>query len=113
MKNTRKGVINVDRFGEELTVIFGSSASKISHAFVAYRPRLERIPKEAESNSLLRTVVTLTTDGHVECQPWTVRPAGSERCRVNQVNIALFAFQVNDLEPTEPAAPDTSPKWSL
>ena len=112
VKNTRKGVVNVNRFRNELTIIFGESASKIDQAFVAYRPRLARIPTEAESKPLLRTVVTLSGDGHIDCQPWSIRPAGAERSRVHQVNIALLAFRVNDLEPTEPVEPDISPKWS-
>ena len=92
VKNTRKGVVNVERFRSELITIFGKKGQEICHAFVAYRPRLERMPPDADTNPYLRSVASLTEDGVFHVSPWGTRNAGAVRRPVSQVNICLFAF---------------------
>ncbi|CAL1152848.1 unnamed protein product [Cladocopium goreaui] len=92
VKNTRKGVVNVDRFRNELVQLFGSRASECTHAYVAYRPRLERIPEDADKQPYLRSIATLTSEGEMSIQPWNTRAAGSEKARVVQTNIALYVY---------------------
>ena len=46
-KNTKKGMVDIQEMKESLKTIFGGTTSaEITHAFIAYRPRLERIPKK-------------------------------------------------------------------
>ena len=92
VKNTRRGIVNVDRFKSELVMIFGKKAHDISHAFVAYRPRLERMPTDADVMSYERSVASLTDDGVFHVEPWSTRNAGPVRRPVSQVNVSLFAY---------------------
>ena len=87
VKNTRKGIVNVDRFREELVTIFGSIGHDITSAFVAYKPRLERIPPEASTHHLMQSIATFTNEGE-----WSQRNAGETRRRVTQVNVALYVY---------------------
>ena len=89
-KNTRQGIVNVERFREQLIGIVGARAAECTHAFIAYRPRLERVPPGASTQSYLSCRVTLSTEGDFQVQPWVTRPPGNERSRVAQTNIALF-----------------------
>eukprot|EP00438_Fugacium_kawagutii_P033822 Skav235831 [mRNA] locus=scaffold1931:222076:230114:- [translate_table: standard] len=91
VKNTRKGIVNVDRFRQQLINLIGARAAECTHAFVAYRPRLERVPPDADTKSYHCCKVSLSTDGVLEVKPWITRPPGQERARVVQTNIALFA----------------------
>lgn len=92
VKNTRKGVVNLERFRNDLIGLFGSRAAECVHALVAYKPRLERIPPDADRNPYLRSVATLTTEGELIVTPWSIRPPGSDKARVIQTNIALYAY---------------------
>lgn len=103
VKNTRRGVVNITRFQKELEIIFGGKGKDIVHALVAYKPRLERIPADANTVAYQRSVATLSTDGQFLVQPWHTRPAGEVRCPVNQVNVCMFAYIAP--ESVEPASP--------
>ncbi len=92
VKNTRKGIVNVDRFREELVTIFGSIGHDVNSAFVAYKPRLERIPPEASTHHLMQSIATLTSEGDFRVVPWSQRNAGETRRRVTQVNVALYVY---------------------
>ena len=89
VKNTRKGVVNVDRFRDELQLIFGYRGSLIDHAFVAYQPRLERIPSDAGVSTYQMSVAMLH-EGNFWAEPWSTRFPGAERKPVQHVNSALF-----------------------
>ena len=91
VKNTRKGIVNVDRFRDELKQIFGYRGSLIDHAFVAYQPRLERIPQEAGVSTYHKSVAMLH-EGNFWVDPWTTRYPGAERKPVQHVNSALFVY---------------------
>ena len=56
---------------------------------LAYRPRLERIPEDAEKQPYLRSIATQTSEGDMSIQPWNTRAAGSEKASVVQTNIGL------------------------
>ena len=73
-------------------MIFGKKAHDISHAFVAYRPRLEGMPTDADVMSYERSVASLTDDGVFHVEPWSTRNAGPVRRPVSQVNVSLFAY---------------------
>ena len=90
-KNTKNGVVDVVQHAADLKVLFGSESHRIEHAHVAYKPRLERVPKEAASQDLHQSVVSLSREGYLEVTPWSIRPAGAFRSRVNQMSIAMFA----------------------
>ena len=111
VKNTRKGIVNIDRFREELITIFGKLGHDITSAFVAYKPRLERIPTEANTDHLMQSIATLTVDGEFLVQPWCQRNAGATRRRVTQVNVALFVYAPTNIE--EVGIADESPKVDL
>jgi hypothetical protein len=92
-KNTKNGHVDVAQFSQELAVIFGKDAKDITEVQIAYKPRLERIPKTAETEDMFQSVVTLNPEGEFYVTPWSIRPAGAFRCRVNQVSIAMFAHR--------------------
>ena len=92
-KNTKNGHVDVAQFSQELAVIFGKDAKDITEVQIAYKPRLERIPKTAETEDMFQSVVTLNPEGEFHVTPWSIRPAGAFRCRVNQVSIAMFAHR--------------------
>ena len=71
------------------------------HAYVAYKPRLERIPAEAERTSLDMNVVSMDKDGNMLMSGWIVRPAGRVRRPVNPMQVAIFAFR-SEQAPSEP-----------
>ena len=103
MKNTRQGIVNMSRFHEELKIVFGDRAHECKQCFVAYRPRLERIPEDAMHQPYLRAVATLSTEGILEISPWIHRAPGRERQRVGQTNVAVYAFiPVEQPPPPEP-----------
>ena len=62
VKNTRQGIVNMRRFHEELKIVFGDRAHECKQCFVAYRPRLERIPEDAMHQPYLRAVAILSTE---------------------------------------------------
>ena len=101
-KNTKHGVVEISNFQSELNMLFGSVSGEITHAHVAYRPKLERLPAEASQHEMFQSKVTLSKDGHFSVEPWSIRPAGSFRSQVDPVSIALFVHRpVNhhDMEP--------------
>ena len=96
VKNTRKGVVNAERFQKELQQLFGGRGKDIRHCFVAYRPRLERIPTDAGTRTYDRSVASLTSDGELHVSPWNQRLPGESRRQVIQVNACLFAYIPTD-----------------
>jgi len=108
-KNTKNGVVDVQRFQEELKTIYGISGSEVSHAMIAYKPKLERIPNIAADVEIQQSVLTLTPGGEFSVSPWSVRPAGSTRSRVPHVSIAMFAYRPVTAKPSEkPDSPQSS-----
>lgn len=105
VKNTCKGVVNINRFQKELEIIHGGKDKQIVHALVAYKPRIERIPADANTVAYQRSVATLSTDGQFLVQPWNTRLAGEVRRLVTQVNGCMFAYIAP--ESTEPGQPVT------
>ena len=91
VKNTRKGIVDVDRFRDELQKIFGYRGSLIDHAFVAYQPRLERIPQDAGVSTYHKSVAMLH-EGNFWVEPWTTRYPSAERKPVQHLNSALFVY---------------------
>ena len=85
-KNTRQGIVNVERFRQQLIGLVGARAAERTHAFIAYS-----IPPDASTQSYLSCRVTLSTEGDFQVQPWVTRPPGDERSRVAQTNIAFRA----------------------
>ena len=92
VKNTRQGKVNVERFQSDLQQLFGGRGLDITHCFVAYRPRLERIPPDAGVQAYDRSVASLTVDGTLTVSPWSQRLPGEIRRQVTQVNVCLFAY---------------------
>ena len=93
LKNTKRGIVDIELYQKELHKIFGDNGKPFLHVFAAYRPRLERIPKEAQTMTFDRAVATLNETGDLHVTPWDVRIAGAMRRPVRQVSTALFAFQ--------------------
>eukprot|EP00438_Fugacium_kawagutii_P012099 Skav209448 [mRNA] locus=scaffold2199:144696:152896:- [translate_table: standard] len=99
-KHTKRCVVDLKELRDSLRVLYGEDASQITHAFVAYRPRLERIPEVAQTNHMLCSRVTLTKNGVLDKHPWTWRNPGAIRREVEQTNLALFVFREPDTEPS-------------
>ena len=92
-KNTKKGQVDVKAMKDSLQRIFGDCVDEIAHAYVAYRPRLERIPYSAASESWSSSIVTLSEKGEFHVSPWAIREPCAERRGVHQTNLALFAYR--------------------
>ena len=106
-KNTRQGIVNLDRFRQDMIGLIGSRAAECTHAFIAYRPRLERIPIDAHEKPYLSCQVTLSSDGDFEVKPWSARPPGADRNRVPQTNLAMFAYiPLSEPAPHRETVPD-------
>ena len=93
VKNTKNGQVDLSVFQDELYVIFGNSSTHITDAQIGYKPKLERIPRDAQTHEMYQSVVTLNPDGVFQVTPWTIRPAGVSRRRVDPVSIALFVHR--------------------
>ena len=102
-KNTKRGMVDVAAMHEPLRTIFGKVFDEITHAFIAYRPRLERMPYVASEKDMLCSMVTLSKEGIFQELPWYLRPKGADRRGVQQTNLALFAYRES---PAERAVPN-------
>ena len=58
-KNTKRGMVDAAAMHEPLRTIFGKIVDEITYAFIAYRPRLERMPHAASEKDMLCSMVTL------------------------------------------------------
>ena len=103
-KNTKKGMVDLIGMKDSLKIIFGEDSHEIKHAYVAYRPRLERIPYSAATETWVRAIVTLSNDGQFHQSPWALRESGPERKGVTPTNLALFAYR----NPTADHVPKTT-----
>ena len=92
-KNTKNGIVDVQKFQEEFKIIYGNSGLEVSHAMIAYKPKLERVPTELADGEIQQSILTLTREGEFSVSPWSIRPAGSTRCRVPHVSRAMFAYR--------------------
>ena len=109
-KNTKKGMVDIQEMKESLKTIFGGTTSaEITHAFIAYRPRLERIPIKAGEVDMLCSMVTLSKEGEYAEMPWFVRPKGAIRRGVQQVNLALFAYRESQPDSAVPKTTEEHP----
>ena len=106
LKNTKNGVVDIVRHKDDLVQIYGASGNQIEHAFVGYKPKLERIPHDVENKEYLVSIVSLDKDKTFNVSPWQVRPSGVQRRPVSPMPVALFCFRA-----PEPAvcADDSSP----
>ena len=95
-KNTTTGIVDLRSFKDDLDLIFEGVSPKrpITHAFVAYRPRLERIPEEAGTHSLECSIASLSKDGKFDRSEWQVRPPNCVRSQVKPMHVAIFAYRI-------------------
>ena len=99
-RNTKDGCVNVADHGDALGLLFGP---EVFAAYVAYRPRRERMPREAETVDYDAASISLGKDGTLERVDWHRRAAGPHRREVSRNDIVIFAFR-----PVGDAAPETS-----
>ena len=92
VKNTKKGVVDVDWLKEQLVTIYGNKGEGIVHAAVAYKPKKERIPQDAGQVPYMVSVATLSADGQLHVSPWQCRPQDPDRKPVNAMPVAIFAY---------------------
>ena len=90
MKHTRYSQVDLSAQKDALRKIFGV---KLVAAFCAYRPKFERIPVEAHTTTLLRSVASLKPNGQVVCTAWEERPAGKRRLPFDCKDPCIFAFR--------------------
>ena len=89
-KNTKNGVVDIAEDKDDLIQIYGASGGQIWHAFVGYKPRLERIPHDVENKEYLVSIAPLDKDRTFNASPWQVRPSGVQRRPVSPMPVALF-----------------------
>ena len=92
VKNTKNGQVEISKFDKELNSIFGGDNKGINFAAVAYHPKKERIPTTAGLTEFQVSVASLNKNGVFAVSPWRTRPASDERCPVNPMDVAIFAF---------------------
>ena len=92
-KHTKKGLVDLEAMNIRLKTLFGTCSQEIKYAFIAYRPKLERMPYSAESEEWLRSIVTLSSDGEFNMSPWAIRSPDAVRGGVAPTNLALFAYR--------------------
>ena len=71
-------------------MLFGED---VDFALCAYRPRCERIPKQASSQQLYMCVAQLSPDGTPNLSPWSCRPASARRAPFDRQGACIFAFR--------------------
>ena len=84
-KHTKGGNVDCTLFHAELSQLFLCDEKQVVHAFVAYKPRLERIPTI--------NVISMDKSGNMTTSGWAVRAAGKARRPVNPMQVAIFAFR--------------------
>lgn len=109
VKNTKRGIVDLETFQKQIDIICEDSNSTTTHAFVAYKPRLERMPHDASTNPYEMKVVSLDKDGNLASQEWTIRAPNSSRRPVNSMQVAVFAFRPLQPEIHEEVHNDPSP----
>eukprot|EP00435_Cladocopium_sp_Y103_P065222 s43_g27.t1 len=93
LKNTKNGIVDLAKHKDDLIQIYGAVGSQIEHAFVGYKPKLERIPHDVENKEYLVSVVSLDKDKTFNVSPWQIRPSGVQRRPVSPMPVALFCFR--------------------
>ena len=83
---------DVNKFESELNKIFGGDSKGINFAALADHPKKEKIPQTAGLSEFQVSVASLTKSGVFAVSPWRIRPASEERCPVNPMDVAIFAF---------------------
>ena len=91
-RNTKNGQVDVDTMRDELCCIFGSVGLEISHAFIAYRPKKERVPETATSSPFHQAFCSLTKGGDLTVGRWSRRTPGP-RAEWTPENLVLFAYR--------------------
>ena len=82
-----------------MRVVFGGD---VDFALCAYRPRFERIPKQAAIKALQMSVACLTPEGVLEVSPWTGRAASAKRAPYAALGACVFAFRYPPVQTVRP-----------
>ena len=106
-KNTKNGIVDLGSFQDETNLIFDcENSGQICHVFVAYRPRLERIPKDADKTDYECAVAILNKDGTFHRSEWQHRAANAVKSKVGPADMALFAFRTPKSEEPADSCPE-------
>ena len=93
VKNTRTGIVSLENHQKDLETLFGNVETPIVEARVAYRPKKERIPSDAGTETYQVGIVSLSPQGELIVHPWITRPPGMTRHSVSAMHVAVFAFR--------------------
>ena len=88
LKNTRYTQVDVGTYRYAMRVIFGMDTDA---ALCAYRPRFERIPKQAAQQTVWQAVATLSPDGTLAVSSW--HETSSQRAAYSSVGTCIFAYR--------------------
>ena len=91
MKHTRYTQVDVGTYRYELQTIFGDDV--FFFALCAYRPRFERVPKQAAAHCMQVRVAHLNQTGNLELTPWNTREASARRAVFDRPGACLFAYR--------------------
>ena len=92
VKNTKNGIVDVELYKEQLSVIYPEGSASV-YAATAYRPKKERVPKDSNSVAYECSVASLSHDGTFDVSPWRTRIPSEERRPVSPMSVAIFAFR--------------------
>lgn len=105
VKNTKGGVVDLEKYGKMLSEVFGTVVGEITYAAIAYKPKKERIPSYAGQVPLQCAVASLEPHGTMSVSPWRIRVPSEDRRPVSAMSVAIFAFRA--AEGVYPDPPNT------
>ena len=110
MKHTRYTQADVGTHKHSLRKVF---LDDVEFALCAYRPRYERLPKQASTQPLYTCVAHLSPDGSLTVSPWTLRAPSARREPFDRKGACIFAFRSSrpvstHVSAVQPAGADVS-----
>ena len=90
MKHTRYSQVDVGTHRYQLRMLFGED---VDFALCAYRPRFERMPKQAASHHMYARVAHLTPGGVLEHTSWKSRESSARRAAFDRPGACIFAYR--------------------
>ena len=90
MKNTRYTQVDVGSLRYQLRMLFGGD---VDFALCAYRPRYERVPKQAATHHMQVSVAHLDPRGTLEITPWTDREPVARRAEFDCPGACIFGYR--------------------
>lgn len=107
VKNTKNAVVDLEVHQESIVKIFGEKGKQIVYGAVAYSPKKERVPADANKITYEGSIATMGSDGEFCVHPWRIRAPSEDRRQVAPMKVAIFVYTAP--YPNEPEDPSNMP----